>query len=91
MDETTIAEIKALAGLAYTPQQVGIALGISQEDIDCFMLDANSGFYQAYWSAWFENDMKLRNSINKLAVAGSSPAQAMMIKIISQNKISMML
>lgn len=87
MIDELIEDIKVMAALAYTPEQIAIALGLSQDDVCNYMLDPESSFYQAYYAAYFANDIKLRNSINKLAISGSSPAQAVMLKIYSQNEI----
>lgn len=84
-----LANVRALAALAYTPQQVAVALAVPRETMESEMLDEEGDLYRAYWDGWYENDIKLRNSINKLAIAGSSPAQAMMYKIMTTNKLLM--
>jgi len=74
-------EVRAFAKLLYAPEEIGIALGISSELIAGYMLDVDCDFYKCYWSAYFETDIKFRNSIIKLAIAGSSPAQVMVTKM----------
>lgn len=73
-------QVKAAAALFYSPVQVGVMVGIDADDIEIMMNDTSSEFYKAYYSGYYSADIKLRNSIMKLATAGSSPAQAMMMK-----------
>lgn len=81
MKPELIDDVKQMAALSYTPHNIGVALGIPDSDIDAYMADPESLFFQTYWGAFYESDIKLRHSIFKLAYAGSSPAQVLARRI----------
>lgn len=80
-------EVKAMAELFFTPEEVGLALGLYRNEVEQLMLDENSEFYRSYHAGRIENDLKLRSSINKLALAGSSPAQSVMLQLAKRTEI----
>jgi hypothetical protein len=82
-----LEDIAAMAGLMYSPEDIAKCLLLQKDVIMDWLDDESSPFYQAYWPAYYENDMKLRLSINKLALNGSTPAQASMLKFIDRNKL----
>lgn len=79
-------EVKAMGELFFTPEEVGLAMGLSRSEVEQLMLDENSDFYKSYHAGRIENDLKLRSSINKLALAGSSPAQSVMLSLAKRNE-----
>lgn len=80
-------DVKAMAELFFSPEEVGIAIGLSRAEVDELMLDEQSEFYKNYHAGRIENDLKLRSSINRLALAGSSPAQSVMLQLAKRNEI----
>lgn len=82
-----LEDIAAMAGLMYTAEDIAKCLLLDIDEVRDWMEDQEHPFYKAYWPSYYANDMKLRNSINKLALNGSTPAQAAMIKFIDRNKL----
>lgn len=82
-----LEDISAMAGLMYSPEDIAKCLLISKVEVMGWADDEDHPFYQAYWPSYYANDMKLRLSVNKLALNGSTPAQAAMQKLIDRNKL----
>lgn len=76
-----------MAMLAYSPEDTARALGIPMAAMEEYMLDEEHPVFQAHWSGFYETDIALRDSIFKLAKAGSSPAQAMAQGYIIKSEI----
>lgn len=80
--------IEKLAGLFYTPKQIATILEIDSEIFEA-QINAEAGnIYKAYSKGYFQADIELRKSITQSALAGSSPAQAMLRELQKQSKIS---
>lgn len=77
MNEELVPQVEKLASLGYSKQQVATMLGLSYIEVNMWMEDRDSSFFKAYWKGYYTTDIRLRESILKLALAGSSPAQTM--------------
>lgn len=86
MDNTN-NEVYQLARLLYLPEEIAIMLGMEEYEVEQSMLDKNTDFYQQYHRGYYETDVLLRQSILKLAQAGSSPAQTMATHLLKNNII----
>lgn len=79
------AEIYNLGKLAYMPEDIGIMMGMTADEVTTAMEDPESEFYRSYHKGYYETDILVRQSIFKLAAAGSSPAQSMAGQILKNN------
>jgi uncharacterized protein (DUF952 family) len=79
-------QVKTLAALHYSPQQIAVMLSIDDAQLTDWMEDKTSEFYKNYWSGYYETDIQLRNAVKKLALAGSSPAQSMLKRYQDDNE-----
>jgi hypothetical protein len=86
MEPSTLTEIEQLASLNYTPEEVSVIIGIDKTTIETAIQDPSSEIYRSYWKGFYTTDIKLRQSIIKLAVSGSSPAQNLALKM-QENQI----
>jgi len=87
MDNTTLKQVEELGGLNYTPKEVALIIGATDEEVLQWMEDEQSDFYRAYMKGYYLTDIAVRKSIFKLAASGSSPAQSLVIKLRDQNEL----
>lgn len=78
-----------LGKLGFEPFAVGVMLGIDDAEIESLMADRGSEFYKSYYRGFYETEVQLRNSILKMAKAGSSPAQTMANNMLKAAKRTM--
>ena len=83
-NEELSTQVRKLAALAYTPEEVGRALGYSPDEVSAELEKHTGEFYRQYWGGWYEADAALRQSIFSLAAAGSGPAQTLAHSIIQK-------
>ena len=86
MTDATLKTVTNLGALGYAPADIATILQVPQEDIAGYMMDEASSFYKAYFKGYYETDIKLRNSIFRLANAGSGPAQVMAANILKKTE-----
>lgn len=92
MDNLT--EIEKLAGLAFTPEEIGIILEDETiiRDImagkaamaDC---DQPNPVYNAYMRGKLKKQAEIRTAVSGLASSGSHPAQQMMVAFFEKQKM----
>lgn len=87
MDNTTLKQIEELGGLNYSPKEIALIVGLPEEQVNEWMDDEDSEFYRAYMKGFYITDISVRKSIFKLAAAGSSPAQSLVIRLRDQNEL----
>lgn len=87
MDNTTLKEVEELAALNYTPKEIALITGLDYIDIEEWLQDDQSVFYRAFHRGMYKTDALVRKSIIKLAQSGSSPAQALYIKLQEANEL----
>lgn len=85
MDSELIAQAYTLGKLLYSPTEVATVLGLDPDEVILELADTSGEFYRSYHKGYFETDAQLRNSILKLAIAGSSPAQSMVTRMLANN------
>ena len=86
-----LAEMKNLAGCFFVPSQIAMMLELEPVAFGDAISEENQGteIYNAYWGGWLQSEFDLRSSIMKMAKAGSTPAQAMMLEIMKLSKVKM--
>ncbi len=90
MNSEALDNVKELAALFFTPQEIAVMLGL--DDVEQFRIlcfTPNSLEYKAFHSGRLEQDMLLRKSIITLARQGSSPAQTMAKNILDNSAAKM--
>lgn len=73
-----------LAARFFNAKQCAIVLQVSVSDLKKEMKNENSEVFKIYYGAQLKAELDLREGIFALAVRGSSPAQAQMLKISEQ-------
>lgn len=86
MDAKTLKEITDLAALQYTPSEIAEILYLDVQAVQMAMVDPTSEFAIAYATGNRITDISFRQSIVKLAMAGSTPAQAMLKKMMEEKQ-----
>jgi hypothetical protein len=84
MDNTTLKQVEELGSLNYTPKEIALIIGAGDEEVLAWMEDESSPFFRAYMKGFYTTDIAVRKSIFKLAAAGSSPAQSLVMKLRDQ-------
>lgn len=80
-----LKQIEDLAGLAFSPEEIGIVLEDSSIVLDVMQADGNE-VYQAYMRGKLKKQAEIRKAINDLARNGSHPAQQMMVSFFEKQK-----
>ena len=83
----TLAEVKNLAALFFTPREVAMMLELPIGPFIAECEKQESRYYEAFHSGRLQSEVDLRTSIIKLARSGSSPAQTMSMDLL---KLSIM-
>ena len=89
LSKEMLAEIKRLAGLFFTPAEIAMMLELPGEEFKAACEIESCDEYKAYYGGLLQGQIDLRTSISKMAKAGSSPAQAMMLDILKLSKSKM--
>lgn len=80
LDLELLTDAQHLGSLMYSPEQTAQVLDLTPELVEELNTEGTE-LYRAYWTGWYEADIKIRNSIFDLAARGSSPAQAMALSM----------
>jgi hypothetical protein len=86
MNNFNAENVEQLGYLQFLPEQIAVIEELNPEAVMNAMGNPDSEFYKAYMKGYYKAEILVRNSIMKLAGAGSSPAQAMALKLIDFNK-----
>jgi hypothetical protein len=89
LNETDLEEITRLAGCAYSPREIAAMMGIEATIFIKALNDEESAASIAYFSGLNSSEATVRESVMQLARNGSSPAQAMAMKLFDENKKNM--
>ena len=84
-----LEEVTRLAGLFIPPRDIAIMLEIDINEFIEASETVGSAIYLAFYSGRLQGEVDLRESIQKMATAGSVPAQQMMLDFHKQSKIQM--
>jgi len=84
MDNETLKQVEELGALNYTPKQIALIIGATDDEVWKWMDDEESPFFRAYMKGYYATDIAVRRSIFKLAASGSSPAQTLVMKLRDQ-------
>lgn len=89
LNEQDLAQITRLAGCAYSPREIAAMMGIDVTIFISALNDEESDVSAAYFSGLNSSEATVRESVMQLARNGSSPAQAMAMKLFEENKKNM--
>jgi hypothetical protein len=84
-----LEEITRLAGLFIIPRDIAMMLEINISEFIEASETIDTPVYQAFYSGRLQGEVDLRESIQKMATAGSVPAQQMMLDFHKQSKMKM--
>ena len=79
-----LAEVENMAGLFFSPEDICLAMGWSQEIFNYFLLSVQSKdvadiVCQSYFKGRIAAEIELRQSIKQAAKNGSNPAQVSLL------------
>ena len=85
-DDQTINDVKRIAAAGYTPEQTAFRLGLDAEKFLQALMHEEDPLAIAYFQGLNSVELAVRESVYKLAIAGSSPAQTLAIKILDETR-----
>ncbi|RYY69345.1 MAG: hypothetical protein EOO13_09800 [Chitinophagaceae bacterium] len=81
-----LAEVEEFASALLSPEEVAIITGIPTEHLEEELISGESDLAKAYLAGVLKTRAKVNAAIIKLANQGSSPAQAIVMDLISEEK-----
>ena len=86
---TQLEKITILAESSFEPWRIAFMLDIDPEEMKAAIDDMSHPASVAYYTGFYSNEHAVRESIMKLARDGSSPAQAMAVRMIENTKTTL--
>lgn len=86
VDEQTLIDIKRIAAAGYTPEQTAFRLGLDADEFMQALNEDDDPVSIAYFQGLNSVELAVRESVYKLAIAGSSPAQTLAVKILDETR-----
>lgn len=90
LTEEQLKEVESMAGLFFSPGEIGIVLEMELheiEDLDDIIKSKNGDpIYMAYHKGRLTTEVELRNATKQAALNGSNPAQTMMFNLRQQTQ-----
>lgn len=86
-EELTMVE--EIASYFFTYQEIATMLELIPSEVEVSMKSSTGAFYEAFQRGRLQSEMELRKSIIKLARAGSSPAQTMVLDLLNKSRLKM--
>lgn len=84
--EEILNEVKRIAAAGYTPKQTAFRMDIDENEFVAALVNAEDPLSIAYFQGLNTVELVVRESVFKLAMAGSSPAQTLAIKILEETR-----
>jgi hypothetical protein len=88
--DSDLKEIQKLAGLFFTPKEIAVMLEMNPTAFYSACNVEGNDIYNAFTGGRLQGEVDLRESIMKMAKAGSSPAQTMALDMLKQSKLKLM-
>jgi len=88
-DESVLDEIRAMAELFYTPDEIAENLNMDPDEFRELIASRKGEVYRAFRTGWLTGDIKLRKGIALAAEHGSNPAQVMLKQIRDESEIKL--
>lgn len=89
-NDEQLKQIEELAAVFFSPQQIAVFLQLEKEFVISEIKTEGKPAHMAYQKGLMQSEWELRKSVLSLAKAGSSPAQAMALDLLSKNKLKIM-
>lgn len=86
MSEEVLNEIARLAELQFTNDEIAIVVEMDPEEFEIEMLNTSGEIYKKVMGGRLKAEADLRQVIIKLSKQGSSPAQALLLKLIKDRE-----
>lgn len=80
-DENQLNTITELARVFFTEEEVSQFMGIAYEDFKMMVKNIKDPVHRSYYSGWRQSEFELRKLILNSAIAGSTPAQNLILDI----------
>lgn len=87
LTQEQIEMVSEMAELFYSPADIAVNIGVSEEDLANNIKAQMDPAYRAYKKGWLTGDIKLRKSIAKSAENGSNPSQQMLRELQTKTEI----
>lgn len=87
LSKEELESVEYFGSLFFPVNDVAIMIGYNEADIVDLYEDHTSDFYRAYQRGFLLQEAKLRDSILKLALRNSSPAQDAAVAFIKSSRI----
>lgn len=87
LSEEMLKYVERLAAAAFTEKEMAIALEIKNDKLKMLLQDEENPFFKAVMKGKLERQLVLRERIFQDATNGSSPAQALAMRIIDESNI----
>lgn len=88
LNEEQLKEVERMAGLFFSPNEIGIVLEMELHEIKELeeIIDSKNEdqIYMAYHKGRLTTEIELRNATKQAALNGSNPAQTMMFNLRQQ-------
>jgi hypothetical protein len=86
VSDETLAEIGQMAELQFSNDEIALIVGLPHVEMRIAMDDHSSPVYEKVMAGRLRNEAELRKVIIKLSKQGSSPAQALLLKMIKDRE-----
>ena len=86
IDAQVLADIKRIAAAGYTPEQTAFRLGLDAEEFMQVLQEDDHEISIAFFEGFNSAELAIRESVFKLAIAGSSPAQTLAVKLLEETR-----
>lgn len=83
-----LAEIELMGSCFFTYKDIAVLLEVDPKELKEILEDQNSEVYKSYEKGRLKSELEVRKSVVDLAKRGSSQAQEMVLKYITDIKIS---
>jgi len=89
LSQEILDQVQDLAGRYMTPRAIAIIIGVDEDDFRDELEDEDSQVYKHFYRGLYMTEAELQGAIIRLAKQGSSPAQALALKLQQDAKTSM--
>lgn len=89
LNDEQLKELQQFAELFYTVKEIAVIMQLNAADLIAEIKNESGPVYENFFAGRMRAEAMVRKSIIKLAQQGSSPAQAMAMKMYSDSKIKL--
>lgn len=82
LNKETLEKVERMGAAAFTAKEMAVVLELPPDDVKAWLNDENHALSRAYNKGLLMRQLEVRERIFKDAKNGSSPAQAMAVKLL---------